>query len=183
MRNSVGTSAVSGRGVATVALDASVLINFLILNRVEVLANLTGFRFVVLDAVEHEVRRPHQQITLDAAFEQGLVDRAGASNPRELEIFAEHRRVMGLGEAACLAAAEVRGWMLASDERRLFRRLARERIGDQADSDDTGDTRAGGEDRGDYGRGTERCQGGVGAESVSGAAGGVWRAGLGVKVA
>lgn len=130
MRNSVGTSAVSGRGVATVALDASVLINFLILNRVQVLADLPGFRFVVLDAVEHEVRRPQQQITLEAAFEQGLVDRAGTANPQELAIFAEHRRVMGLGEAACLAAAEVRGWMLASDERRLFRGLARERIGD-----------------------------------------------------
>lgn len=41
-----------------VALDASVLINFLILNRVGILADLPGYRFVVLDAVEQEVRRP-----------------------------------------------------------------------------------------------------------------------------
>ena len=37
---------------------------------------------------------------------------------------------MGLGEAACLAAAEHRGWLLASDERRVFRRIACERIGE-----------------------------------------------------
>ena len=126
----MGSSPSPAGSVATVALDASVLINFLILNRVGILADLSGYRFVVLDAVEQEVRRPRQKVTLAAAFEQRLVDRAGAATPQELEIFAEHRRVMGLGEAACLAAAEVRGWMLASDERRLFRRLARERIGD-----------------------------------------------------
>jgi len=98
-------------------LDASVLINFLILNRVVILANLGGYRFVVLDAVEREVLRQQQQITLAAAFEQQLVDQVGAATPKELDIFAEHQRVMGLGEAACLAAAETRGWMLASDER------------------------------------------------------------------
>ena len=37
---------------------------------------------------------------------------------------------MGLGEAACLAAAERRGWMLASDERGVFRRIACARIGE-----------------------------------------------------
>ena len=128
--NPVGTRPSSARRVATVALDTSVLINFLILNRVEIPANLPGYRFVVLDAVELEVLRPQQQATLAAAFEQRLLDRVGAATPQELEIFAEHRKRMGLGEAACLAAAEARGWMLASDERRVFRRIARERIGD-----------------------------------------------------
>ena len=126
----VGTRPSSARRVATVALDTSVLINFLILNRVDILANLPGYRFVVLDAVELEVLRPQQQATLAAAFEQSLLDRVGAATPQELEFFAEHRKRMGLGEAACLAAAEARGWMLASDERRVFRRFARERIGD-----------------------------------------------------
>ena len=37
---------------------------------------------------------------------------------------------MGLGEAACLAAAEHRDWMLASDERGVFRRIACGRIGE-----------------------------------------------------
>ena len=166
----MGTSRHPAGSVATVALDASVLINFLILNRVGILADLPGYRFVVLDAVEREVRRPQQKVTLASAFEERLVNRAGAATPRELEIFAEHRRVMRLGEAACLAAAEVRGWMLASDERRLFRRIARERIGDSPDSDDTGDPGGFGEGRCDFGRGAEGRQGGAGAESVSGSA-------------
>ena len=126
----MGTSASAGRRVATVALDASVLINFLILNRLGMLPDLPGYRFVVLDAVEQEVRRPQQQSTLARAFEHSFVDHAGAANAEELEVFADHRRVMGLGEAACLAAAEVRGWMMASDERRLFRTIALERIGE-----------------------------------------------------
>lgn len=126
----MGVSPPRAQGVATVALDASVLINFLILDGLGILAALPGFRFVVLDAVEHEVLRPQQQSTLARGIQQRLLDRVGAATPQELEIFAEHRRVMGLGEAACLAAAEARGWMLASDERRLFRRIARERIGD-----------------------------------------------------
>ncbi len=115
---------------ATVALDASVLINILILNRVAILAGLPGYRFVVLDAVEQEVQRQEQQVVLADAFNENLIDRAGSATPPELAIFAEHRKVMGLGEAACLAAAEHRRWMLASDERGVFRRIACERIGE-----------------------------------------------------
>ena len=119
----------SGQGLATVALDASVVINILILNRVAILAELPGYRFVVLDAVEQEVQRQEQQVVLADAFNENLIGRAGTATPGELAVFAEHRKVMGLGEAACLAAAEHRGWMLASDERGVFRRIACERIG------------------------------------------------------
>ena len=77
-----------------------------------------------------EVQRQEQQVVLADAFNENLIGRAGAATPEELAIFATHQKVMGLGEAACLAAAEHRGWMLASDERRVFRRIAFERIGD-----------------------------------------------------
>ena len=120
----------SAPGLATVALDASVLINFLILNRVAILTGLPGYHFVVLDAVEQEVQRQEQRAVLANAFNENLIGRAGAPTPAELATFAAHRKVMGLGEAACLAAAEHRGWMLASDERRVFRRIACERIGE-----------------------------------------------------
>ena len=78
----------------------------LIVNRVAILASLPGYHFVVLDAVEQEVQRPEQQIVLADAFEENLIDRAGPATPEELAIFAAHRKVTGLGEAACLAAAE-----------------------------------------------------------------------------
>jgi predicted nucleic acid-binding protein len=36
---------------------------------------------------------------------------------------------MGEGEAACLAVATTRGWLVASDEKRAFLREARNRLG------------------------------------------------------
>ena len=53
-------------------------------------------------------------VALADAFDENLIGRAGTATPEELVVFVEHRKVMGLGEAACLAAAEHRGWMLAS---------------------------------------------------------------------
>src|SRR5215470_3847723 len=44
--------------------------------------------------------------------------------------YAELRRIMGQGEAACLAMAAARGWMVASDERRWFRREAVAHLGE-----------------------------------------------------
>lgn len=118
----------SAHRFSMVALDASVLINILILSRVAILARLPGYRFVVLDAVEQEIQRQEQQAVLADALNGNLIGRAGTATPQELEAFAGHRKVMGLGEAASLAAAEHRDWMLASDERGVFRRIACERI-------------------------------------------------------
>jgi predicted nucleic acid-binding protein len=38
--------------------------------------------------------------------------------------------MMGRGEAACLAMAEARGWLVASDEKRRFRREVIARLGE-----------------------------------------------------
>lgn len=43
--------------------------------------------------------------------------------------YAELRRVLGDGEAASLAIAEARGWIVACDEKRRFRREAEARLG------------------------------------------------------
>jgi hypothetical protein len=50
--------------------------------------------------------------------------------PRELAAYAELRRMMGREEAACLAMAEARGWLVASDEKRRFRREVIARLGE-----------------------------------------------------
>lgn len=52
-------------------------------------------------AVEQEVRRQDQQVVLADAFNENLIDRAGSAAPQELAIFAEHRKVMGLGARTC----------------------------------------------------------------------------------
>ena len=48
-----------------------------------------------------------------------------------LQLFAELRDVMGMGEAACVALAATRGCHIASDEKKRFRRRAVELIGEQ----------------------------------------------------
>ena len=58
--------------------------------------------------------------------------RVSITDPSEIALYAELRQRMGKGEAACLAIADHRGWMLLSDDRgRAFCRLVRERIGEE----------------------------------------------------
>ena len=113
----------------SVALDASVLINFLILNRMDILGRLGRYHFVVLDAVDAEISRPEQRTTLRRSLDQGLLQGDVAAGPEELRVFAQLLGAMGVGEAACVAAAVHRGWLVASDERGAFRRIATDRIG------------------------------------------------------
>ena len=119
----------SDGGVYRVALDASVLINFLILERSDLLGTLPGHRFFVLARVEAEVTRTEQRATLSEAIIQGFVRRASPPIPSEVLLARRHERAMGRGEAACLAAAEYRNWLFACDERRSVRRIAVDRIG------------------------------------------------------
>lgn len=118
------------RSSRTVATDASVLINFLLLGRSELLAAIPGFDFAVPEQVVAEITRPEQVQALATGFESGLVRREVCTEPAEIGRYADLRRVMGRGEAACLAMAEARGWCVAADEGGRFRRLARERLGE-----------------------------------------------------
>jgi len=66
------------------------------------------------------------------AVEAGHLRRESSTDPPEIAVYAELRQRMGRGEAACLAMAECRRWMVASDDRgKAFRRLVRERIGQE----------------------------------------------------
>jgi predicted nucleic acid-binding protein len=112
-----------------VALDASVLINFLRVERLDLLGALPGFAFTLPDQVAQEITYPEQTRALNEALETGLLRVESSTDPGEIANYAELRRVMGRGEAACLAMAETRGWDIAADEGGRFRRLAEERLG------------------------------------------------------
>lgn len=120
--------ALSSRTRVVVA-DANVLINLIHVARLDVLGALIGYEFVVPPEVEAEVRVSEQADELARAFEAGHVKRLSFSGTSELEVYAELVQMLGKGEAACLAMAQVRGWYVASDERRRFLRLAGERLG------------------------------------------------------
>lgn len=116
---------------SNVACDACILINFLNIRKIEILGKLSQYRFQILDAADAEVLKSAQRRDLDVAYRQRVVYRADPPCMKEIVVFADLTRSMGRGEAACLAAAQCRKWMVASDEGGKFKKTAIERIGCQ----------------------------------------------------
>jgi predicted nucleic acid-binding protein len=98
--------------------------------RLDLLGALTAFEFVVPDHVIAEITEPAQRQVLEIALTRGALRQESITDPRELATYAGLRRIMGSGEAACLAMAEARGWLIASDEKRRFRREVIARLGE-----------------------------------------------------
>ena len=109
--------------------DASVLINLIHVDRLDLLGALVGYEFIVPPEVEAEVRLPAHSQALARAFDAGHLRRQAFTSTDELALYAEHTHVIGRGEAACLAMAEVQGWYVASDEQHKFLKLVKERLG------------------------------------------------------
>jgi len=116
-------------GPRTVAVDASVLINFLHLDRLDLLADFAGWRFVVPEEVVDEIQREEQRARLQRALTLGHLEVEATTDLDEIALALELRAVMDKGEAACLAMATRRGWSVACDERGPFLREARNRVG------------------------------------------------------
>ena len=112
-----------------VIADASVLVNFLHLDRLDLLERLPGFEFHVSEHAAAEVTRPVQAATLEESIDAGRLRLAAMTDTVEISRYAELRRALGDGEAASLAIAETRGWLIACDEKRRFRREAEGRLG------------------------------------------------------
>jgi predicted nucleic acid-binding protein len=120
--------ATDGRSKAII--DTSVLVNFLKIDRTDLLANHPTYRFVVPDLVRSEVaRRYAAQVTkLETAFAVGHLlhdDPAEATDLAELVTFAAMATLkIGDGDRAAIAAASTRGLPLAMDDQRAWKRSA-----------------------------------------------------------
>jgi predicted nucleic acid-binding protein len=112
-----------------VVTDANVLINLMHVKRLSLLGGLAGYEFVVPDHVRAEITEPAQVEMLDEAASRGFLRIESVTDLGALTLFAELVAHLDRGEAACLALAVTRGWMVASDERRRFRREAETRLG------------------------------------------------------
>lgn len=109
--------------------DRCDLINLIHVGRLPLLGSLPNYEFVVPAGVEEEIALPPQASAFSDALDAGFVSRVSFTGTKELELFAELSSVLGIGESACLALAEVKGWYVASDERRKFLRMAEQRLG------------------------------------------------------
>ena len=113
-----------------VITDTSILINLSHTGHLSLLGKVVGLRFVVPDEVVAEVTEIEQLRILEAAIADGSLTRESIASPDELALFAELSQILGSGESACLALASSRGWIVACDEKRVFIREARSRLGD-----------------------------------------------------
>ena len=113
-----------------VATDANVVINFSHIGMLGDLPAMIDMDCVITDEVYDEVIRPAQRKDLDAALEAGTWTRESLTEPDSIALFAALATTMGRGEAASLALAVSRQSYVASDERRVFLREARQRLGE-----------------------------------------------------
>ena len=106
-------------------LDTSVLINFLKIDRVDLLGRCTH-TFFVTDHVEAELSDYYadQVRRFQKGYEAKVFSKLSLSNPAELETFAELIKTgtLGAGECSAIAAAVHRASLLAIDDIRAIRR-------------------------------------------------------------
>lgn len=105
--------------------DTSVLLNFLKINRLDLLAQYSH-AFWVTDHVCREITidYPAQQKLFQYAFETSVIQKICVDDPQELALFIEliKKRQLGAGECATIAAAVHRGYFLAIDDNQTIKK-------------------------------------------------------------
>jgi predicted nucleic acid-binding protein len=117
-------------GRLLVVADSSFLINFLTVDRMDILSKLTRMRFHMVNHVRAEVRYDDQRARLEAAMDRGVITEIEITDPGEIRLYDEFRRFLGDGESASLAVAVSRRWVIAADEKGRFRRELFARLGE-----------------------------------------------------
>jgi predicted nucleic acid-binding protein len=103
--------------------------NLFHIDRLALLGQLTGFEFVVPPEVIQEISQARQAAVVATALSQGFFKQEALVEIPALSLYAELVATLGKGEAACLSLAVTKGWMIASDEKKKFRREVLARIG------------------------------------------------------
>lgn len=113
-----------------IVTDATVIINFAHLDRLDILGRIASARFVLPPEVVAEIVYPDQAAALASAIEREFLRIEPLLDIQGLEMYAQFRKTLGKGESACLALAAIHNWSLASDDNEAaFRRRVSERIG------------------------------------------------------
>ena len=103
-----------------VALDTSVLINFLCIDRMD-LIDRYSHQFIVTDHVAAEIEDfySEQQTRLKAALQSGTLKQVSIADQREVALFGSLGKSsrLGSGECSAIALAIAREYILAIDDR------------------------------------------------------------------
>ncbi len=112
-----------------VATDTSLLLNFLRIDRTEILGALRGFRFHIINHVVNEVRQEAHAARLNAALTRGYVAEFALTDLVAIVDYNKLRLNLGDGEAATIAAGARLRWVIGLDEKGRARREAVARVG------------------------------------------------------
>ena len=111
-----------------VVTDASVLVNFLRIDRLDLIAGLP-LHFTLTDHVADEVsdRYPDQRERLAFALDTGILSEIAVTSPEELSLFGSLSATgrLGAGECSAIAVAVHRSHILAIDDRRAITQARR----------------------------------------------------------
>jgi predicted nucleic acid-binding protein len=99
-----------------VASDACMLINFAIVNRLDVLGKIAGYRFHVTKEVLDEIEDPEQRERIEQAIRDSVLQLTALAGSDELAILVRYHELLGKGESSCLALVQHRHWVLCTDE-------------------------------------------------------------------
>lgn len=121
-------------GNTPAVIDACCLIDLLASGRLESILQAAGYAWHMPDAVKDEVRfvrgrdpsRPgsYLNVPVDLALivSSGILIPCQPTDAREQSLFVQYAaRFRSDGEAMCLAIAEARGWVVATDDRKAIK--------------------------------------------------------------
>ena len=122
------TPAVGDARPAIIVTDTSVLINFLRIDRTDLIAG-HSHDFLATDHVAAEIsdRYPDQQQRFAAALDAGIISETSVTTPEELQLFGTLFATgrLGAGECSAIALAVHCGYILAIDDRLATRHARR----------------------------------------------------------
>lgn len=106
-------------------IDSSTLINFLAVDRADLLEHNRRYRFLITEHVRSEISDayPEQLARLASLLDRNIIEESPVTALNELEVFAglAASNRLGQGECASIAAASERGLVLAIDDKRAKR--------------------------------------------------------------
>lgn len=112
-----------------VVVDANILINLCHVGRLKLLEDIPNHAFLVPDHVVAEITNPAQQALVQALLAAGKVRQLSITDQGAIAEFVRLNRIIGSGESACLALAQLNNWgILSSDQRRPFTRAAQKML-------------------------------------------------------
>ncbi len=113
--------------IKNISCDASVLINFLKINRIDLLEKCSR-SFYITDHVQDEITTHYadQRTRMESALHQNVLQKANVQTPHEFAIFAELSKegLLGTGECAAIAVASHRQYHLAIDDNQAIKKAS-----------------------------------------------------------